>query len=149
MKALSLTQPWASLLFIQWNGASAVKRAAKCFETRSWQTAHRGTIAIHASKGFPKWAKDICSDIAFEAALSSGGFKSWRELPLGQVIGLVNLVKCYPTNVALKHPAMTIMEQNFGDYGPGRFAWLFDNPQLLPKPIPAKGSLGLWEWQSL
>ena len=40
MKALSLWQPWASLI------AAGVKR----FETRHWETRHRGPIAIHAAK---------------------------------------------------------------------------------------------------
>ena len=38
MKALSLRQPWATLVAI----------GAKQIETRSWSTAYRGTIAIHA-----------------------------------------------------------------------------------------------------
>jgi hypothetical protein len=42
MKALSLTQPWATL----------VVTGEKEVETRSWRTNHSGMIAIHASKGF-------------------------------------------------------------------------------------------------
>jgi hypothetical protein len=40
----------------------------------------------------------------------------------------------------------TKQEQAFGDYGGGRYAWILDNVQPLPGHIPAKGSLGLWEW---
>ena len=43
MKALTLTQPWASL----------VACGAKTIETRSWRTPYRGPVAIHAAKGFP------------------------------------------------------------------------------------------------
>lgn len=43
MKALSLTQPWATLVAI----------GAKKIETRSWSTSYRGPVAIHASKGYP------------------------------------------------------------------------------------------------
>ncbi len=42
MKALTLTQPWASLVAV----------GAKRIETRSWETNYRGTIAIHAAKGW-------------------------------------------------------------------------------------------------
>lgn len=42
MKAITLTQPWASL----------VACGAKKIETRSWRTHHRGWIAIHAAKGW-------------------------------------------------------------------------------------------------
>lgn len=38
-------------------------------------------------------------------------------------------------------------EAAFGDYSPGRWAWLLDEVEQLPEPVPAKGSLGLWEWQ--
>jgi len=41
MKALTLTQPWATLIAC----------GAKRIETRSWATDFRGRIAIHAAKG--------------------------------------------------------------------------------------------------
>ena len=77
MKALSLTQPWASLVVI----------GAKCYETRSWATNYRGPLAIHASKGFPVWAKQFAgSSPAVQAvaawALSdirtSARFRNWN-----------------------------------------------------------------------
>lgn len=40
MKALTLWQPWASLVAL----------GVKTIETRSWSTSHRGPLAIHASK---------------------------------------------------------------------------------------------------
>jgi activating signal cointegrator 1 len=43
MKALSLMQPWATLLIC----------GEKTVETRSWRTSHRGLLAVHASKTFP------------------------------------------------------------------------------------------------
>ncbi|MFL5577327.1 MAG: ASCH domain-containing protein [Gemmatimonadaceae bacterium] len=49
MKALTLTQPWATLVAI----------GAKTIETRSWPTHYRGEVAIHAAKGFPDWARQI------------------------------------------------------------------------------------------
>lgn len=41
MKAITLTQPWATLVAI----------GAKKIETRSWATGYRGRLAIHAAKG--------------------------------------------------------------------------------------------------
>ena len=40
IKAISLWQPWASLIVC----------GAKEIETRSWSTKVRGTVAIHAAK---------------------------------------------------------------------------------------------------
>jgi hypothetical protein len=65
MKTLTLTQPWATL----------VSLGAKTFETRSWKTDYSGPLAIHAAKGFPGWAKDLCSidDEYFYKALRPAG----------------------------------------------------------------------------
>ena len=43
MKALTLWQPWASLIAV----------GAKTIETRSWSTKYRGPLAIHAAKRRP------------------------------------------------------------------------------------------------
>src|SRR3954451_22243677 len=48
--ALTLTQPWATLVAI----------GAKQIETRSWGTSYRGWLAIHAAKGYPDAAKAEC-----------------------------------------------------------------------------------------
>ena len=52
MKALTLTQPWASLMEL----------GQKEVETRSWYTGYRGELVIHAAKGFPKWAKETADE---------------------------------------------------------------------------------------
>lgn len=46
MKAISLWQPWASLVAV----------GAKKIETRSWATKYRGSLAIHATK---KWNLEL------------------------------------------------------------------------------------------
>lgn len=38
-------------------------------------------------------------------------------------------------------------EYAFGDYRIGRYAWVFENPVLFEKPIPARGRQGLWNWE--
>jgi hypothetical protein len=42
MKAVTIHEPWATLLVT----------AEKAHETRSWQTSHRGSIAIHVAGKF-------------------------------------------------------------------------------------------------
>ena len=44
MKAISIHQPWASLIAL----------GEKHYETRNWKPQHRGPIIIHASKSFSK-----------------------------------------------------------------------------------------------
>lgn len=42
---------------------------------------------------------------------------------------------------------LTDQERAFGDYTPGRWAWLLDNVRPLPRPIAARGMPGLWRWE--
>jgi hypothetical protein len=37
-------------------------------------------------------------------------------------------------------------ERAFGDYTPGRYAWLLADVRPVDPPIPATGRQGLWEW---
>lgn len=59
MKCLTLTEPWATLISI----------GAKRIETRSWATYHRGLLAIHSAKGFPKEARELCWQEPFATPL--------------------------------------------------------------------------------
>ncbi len=144
MKAISLTQPWASLVAI----------GAKKIETRSWRTHHCGLLAIHASAGFPVDCRDLCAEDPFYAALAAaygapGEHPCYRELtgrlPRGAVVAVVRLIGCAPT--ALLRPAEP--EATFGDFSPGRFAWILQLVERIEPPIPAKGlwEWGLWEWR--
>ena len=40
-------------------------------------------------------------------------------------------------------------EKLWGDYSPGRFAWVLQNPVMFDKPIPARGKQGWWEWEGV
>ena len=79
-------------------------------------------------------------------ATDFGQIKS--KLPTGVVLGVGRLVDCLPVEKALKHRNMTFTEQHFGDYSTGRFAWLIEDMKPLESPDPAKGKLGLWEWNT-
>ena len=70
MKALSLLQPWASLVAI----------GAKLYETRTWRTPHRGEIAIHASRTMGKDARRLLTEEPFLEVLVSAGLLISRGL---------------------------------------------------------------------
>ncbi len=135
MKALTLTEPWATLVML----------GAKRYETRSWNTTYRGQLIIHAAKGFPKWAKALVNDEPFKPALEGYGVN--RPFKLGCVLGTVELVDTFPTT-DFRLSSLTDQEVEFGDYGDGRHAWQLDNPIWLPEPVPYKGALGLWEYNA-
>lgn len=138
MKAISLLQPWASLIAV----------GAKKIETRSWSTKYRGPLAIHASKGFLKIIRDLCNTQPFKEVLSKFGFNV-DNLPLGQIVATCNLVDCIkmtPEFIDLVKSAEGY-EIDFGDYAVGRYAWILEDIKPLEKPIPAKGALSIWEWE--
>lgn len=141
MKCLSLWQPWASGLV----GGS------KDNETRSWRPPAfliGKTIGIHASKRWQREEREWAETLAYN------GFRLGFEgtPPLGCIVGHARLVGCVPTE-SLYGPDWAgfadwddpkEVEYQWGDYGPGRFAWLFDNHFQLDEPIPFVGSQGFF-----
>lgn len=148
MKALTLTQPWATLIAI----------GAKRIETRSWATDYRGPLAIHAAKGLaPVGGKrglaEQCREPAFFSYLdrySASFYLDGSEaLPLGKIVAVAKLVNVRRIDVALRAQVLsqtrTPSEIEFGDYTSGRYAWFLEDVKSLGKPIECKGALGLWD----
>jgi len=140
MKAITLVQPWASLVIL----------GAKHIETRSWNTKYRGKLAIHAGKKWNKHLADLCEAEPFRSALYGldGTFPEGRHsnTPLGMILGTVELVDCVATEDLL----VQVNEESgpefaFGDYRPGRWGWLLQHAQLLTHPVPFVGRQGLWD----
>lgn len=143
MKALTLYQPWAHLVAI----------GAKRIETRSWRTSYRGPLAIHAgvnTKYVSSRSKDyICGDEPFRSLLPPA-------IEFGVIVAVCELVACASLDghqLSFQKGSttwlLTAQELDFGDYTPGRYAWLLANVKPLANPIPAKGSLGLWDFNQL
>lgn len=143
MKAITLTQPWATLVAL----------GAKRIETRSWSTPHRGALGIHAAKGFPRWARDTCDEPEFAKELGT------IHLPLGFMLATCRLAACIPTRELQDNRLIELdptckcepilldeRERQFGDFSPGRWAWLLTDVVPLDLPVAAKGALGLWDW---
>ena len=153
MKVLTLTQPWATLVAI----------GAKKIETRSWSTSYRGPLAIHAAKGLASVGGvsglyDLCETEPFHTALRGQDLP--HVLPKCSIVAVCELVAIEDTDWVIKnHGAYKIIgggrrhwplidqERAFGDYSPGRYAWLLLNIRALPEPVPCKGQLGLWEYE--
>lgn len=132
MKALTIWQPWASL--IAWG--------EKQYETRPFATQHRGPLAIHA--GLDDSALDVVDVNSFyRAAFKRHGDPAFTRLSFGKVICVVDLVSVVPVTHLC---ALTQQETTFGDYSPTRFAWRLENLRVLVEPIPVRGKQGLWEW---
>jgi len=120
MKALSLTEPWAT----------AVRDLLKHWETRSWPTHFRGEFALHAAKGFPRW----CKDFAAEQGVNVDA--------LGAIIAIGEITACRQTETVVKE--ISEQEKKWGDYAAGRFAFKIENVKPLREPVYCKGALGFW-----
>lgn len=125
MKALSLWQPWAS----------AMARGVKTIETRSWFTSYRGDLVICSAlkkPGRELWAE--MGGMAYEDALA---------LPYGCALCVVRLEDVLRTADLIG--AVSEVEQEFGDFTPGRYAWLTRDLRRLKRPVPIRGRQGLWK----
>lgn len=196
-RALTVRQPWASLIAL----------GVKTIETRSWSTAYRGPLVIHAGQRRPtvaeacalneQWkdcpvqvdeynltsgcdlaliVRDDDAESMFEPGAWTTANTSSEWMPLGAVVAVVDLVDVVPiidgslgwTEDSDTPPAAVVVswcsaallvdtreigpfpdltdQLPFGDFTPGRFAWLLDNVRPIDPPIPAKGRQGLWRY---
>jgi activating signal cointegrator 1 len=139
MKVLSMLQPWASLFVL---GESK-------YETRTWKTTYRGPLAIHTSK---KVDKSACGHPKVQELLKKYSYTT-ESLPTGQIIGVCSLLNCLKvmesdSGVAVLEDGRIISgtELFLGDYRIGSYAWEVEDMRLLDEFVPAKGQLGLWEY---
>jgi hypothetical protein len=138
MKALTLAQPWATLVAVE----------AKRIETRAWPTSRRGLVAIHAAKTIKRAGgslrlSNLCSSQRFSQGLSEFGSLA-KPLPLGAIIATAAIINCVSTNLRAEVPPQDSDEYAFGNYAPNRFMWFLDDVRILPNPIECVGAFRLW-----
>ena len=143
MKALTVKQPWASLIF---RDMDLPFGPFKQVETRSWKTGHRGKLAIHAAKNHDKGLLDNLDKDTLMTFADAGicSEEDIEALPHGCVIGEVDLVGCMPIEELSRYRC--VYEETFGDWSEGRFGWILKDPEEYAQPVPAVGKLGLWDW---
>ena len=126
MKVISIKEPFATL----------IKDGVKVYETRSWKTNYRGEIYIHASLSLSKSER-----------LESANKYLKSEIKPGCILCKCELVDCIPmTDEFIKYINEETSEYDYGLYSEGRYAWKLKVLEVLDEPIPAKGKLGLWNF---
>lgn len=156
MKALSLMQPWATLVAI----------GEKQFETRSRNWTYRGDFLIHASKKMNDEAKRLARTDLVKNICSTAGIE---ELQLGKIIGIATIEGSYETQLAddfffeqpnlyptgkLSQKAIEIewdinvkREKALGDYSPGRYFYELHSAKMFKHFVPVNGSVILgWDF---
>lgn len=148
MKALTVWQPWASMLVA----------GVKGIETRSWATHYRGPLAVHAAAlTFDRVFNSlghVRGAVAFERlCMELLQTDNLRDLPKGCIVGTVNVVACVKVpppplegwaGCGVYGRTLTEDELALGGYTPGRFAWVCEDPVTFARPVPYRGRQGLW-----
>lgn len=157
--ALTVTQPWASLLSF---GAVHVLSASNSIE-------HRGFVAIHAGSRRSHGGKFI---LHARAARMVGRITPaqemavrTRDVPFGAVVATAHLEDVVATDEVLwstdlDRPHRYIVERSGVDHighwvisnrersllASAPFLLLFARVRPLPRPVPTRGHPGLWNW---
>jgi hypothetical protein len=168
-KVLSLNPPYGSLIA----ACEAHPDLGKHIETRDWPTTYRGTLLIHQTKGlgdmFASEAElwDLCLSEPFRTTLTAAGYGNPGRLPRGAIVAVCELrdiaridhYEPWPDESdpqsrgpflnfgSRGEPLPAEPELSFGNYAPGRYAWLLADIRALPTPTRARGLPGLWEWE--
>jgi hypothetical protein len=131
MQALTIHQPWASLLV----------KGKKRYETRDWQRNYRGLLAIHAGKqsvpveDYPLGLSEILDD----SKITQDNLNNNKQ----KIIAIATLKDIHlMTDKFINEQSE--LERLTGFWEPRRFAWELTNIKPLPNPIAARGMPGLW-----
>lgn len=146
MKAITIKQPWASLIV----------HGIKDIENRTWTCPKKylgQRVLVHASKR-KRWVEPtsiftrvqfdiICNDVRFIQ-----GSDTNPQLIDSAIIGSVEIVDCVQN-----HPSIWAEKtdtDNKGYYKNPIYNWVLTNPILFNKPIEnVKGKLSFWEYPGI
>ena len=125
MKALSIKQPWASL----------IAEGIKDIENRTWKTNFRGRIYIHVSS--PKKFNVQMTDEQTVKAFSVLTDGMNGKLHFGAIIGEVDIVDC-----VMGHESIWAEKDCYN--------WVLANPVMYIHPYRnVKGKLSFWEFDKI
>ncbi|MGV9536576.1 ASCH domain-containing protein [Streptosporangium sandarakinum] len=116
MRAITVKQPWA------W----AITHGGKDIENRTWNTLHRGPLAIHAGA---RWDGEDAVARVFEL---TGAYV--LKTTTSAVVAVVDLIDvCEVDDCQCGTWAIRFQRH-----------WKLANPRPLAEPVPCRGRLGLW-----
>lgn len=119
MKALTICQPYAEL----------IARGEKPIENRTWATAYRGPLLIHAGKS-RSWMDDD-DELRFPG------------MAFGAVVAIADLVECKHLHEQAWPSRYRHLQEH--EHANGPWCWILENVRRLTQPVPWNGAQGLWE----
>lgn len=163
MKAITLHQPWASL----------IAEGHKTIETRSWAPPKAligERIAIHAAQRPIQLSKLNARTYETTMSMAAHWPGWWKGAPAGAVVATAMLedamhvtwvasgvdedayIRVYGDSI-LRTDSPRLQSKiwvpldPYGDFSMGRWLWILRDIEKVDNPIPATGHQGLWEWQ--
>lgn len=168
MKFLTIRQPWASLIAV---GAKTIETRGWSTKYRGPLAIHAGKAKpsrdlVRMGQWLTRW------DYGEGRYVMSDGLGKWVALPLGAVVAVCDLIDVVPIHPILSPAAdrwVSVLRRRsgpddaylrsrdergsvtdrvvtdqlpFGDFTPGRFAWLLDDVRPID-PVPMEGASGL------
>lgn len=133
MKAITIKQPWASLIVY----------GIKDIENRTWPCPKKyigQRVLIHASATSWTWHRVInyFTKPIQDVFIKFGYNGAWlRGLPTGSIVGSVEIVDC-----VVNHPSIWAEERVYN--------WVLANPIIFENPIEnVKGKLSFWNYPGI
>ena len=123
MKALTVKQPWATL----------IAEGMKEYEFRSWKTNYRGKLLIHAGAGIDKDAMKKFKHLNL-------------EYPSKKIVALVDLEDCLYLDEKLNEKIVNSGNIAYGTSYKEGYAWKLSNIKKIEKQETINGKLGLWNY---
>lgn len=160
MKAISIKQPWASLICTP--RAINTEKGIKDIENRTWRTHFRGRVCIHASQ---KMVNDIYINALSDEQwwfMGEGmrGRMDLKDFHLSAIIGEVDIVDCVINHPSIWAEQTASMPNDIYDISNGLpsylgkgnkgvvYNWVLANPVIYDEPIlNVKGKLSFWEFE--
>ena len=140
MKALTVRQPWASLIVA----------GIKDVENRTWPIPSTAPavpfrLAIHSAKRMTdddykraRWQALVEGHLALVINYANPGLR-------GVVLGLVTVTGCHRADGWPKPASIACCASPWAEHDDGVWHWTLADATPLPMPFHAKGRLGLWE----
>lgn len=124
MKALTIKEPWASLIIEEY----------KKYEFRSWKTKYRGKILIHAGLSIEKDMMERFKDYNI-------------DINPGYIIGEATITDCILVDEEFNCELRSIDPVVYGRSNHTEtYAWKLENVVKYENQISCKGKLGLWNY---
>mgnify|MGYP000588164880 CR=1 FL=1 len=139
MKALSIKQPWASL----------IAHGIKNIENRIWKTNFRGKIYIHSTAKPSGSLYELLNEDQIDHVNNIWNSDHYPVRPNSAIIGEVEIVDCVINHKSIwAEASFEPIDETEGYPEKPIYNWVLENAVLYDAPIlNIKGKLSFWEFK--